>query len=212
MSRGGCEWRGARIHHVAGPVAPERDCPLCPRLAAFREGNRAEHPDWFNAPVPTFGALDVRLLIVGLAPGLRGANRTGLPLHRDYAGDLLYATLLSLGSPRAPMGRAATTGSSSSIAPYPMRCAACRRRTNRCRRKSPVAAAFSRRRSPPCPNLVAILALGRIAHDSVVRTLGSKLSAHPFAHGRHHRLITGAHSLSLFDSYHCSRYNTNTAY
>jgi uracil-DNA glycosylase len=201
---------GPEIHHAEGPVAPERDCPLCPRLAIFREGNRAEHPDWFNAPVPTFGALDVRLLIVGLAPGLRGANRTGRPFTGDYAGDLLYTTLLSLGFAQGTYGQSRDDGLtlidcaiSNAVRCVPPQNKPLPEEITRCR--SFLAATIA-----AMPNLVAILALGRIAHDSAVRTLGGKLSAHPFAHGRRHRLIAGPRSLSLFDSYHCSRYNTNT--
>ncbi len=88
---------------------PGRDCPLCPRLVAFRERQRAAHPDWHNAPVPSFGTDSARLLIVGLAPGLQGANRTGRPFTGDWAGDLLYETLTGFGSPAAPMTRGRTT-------------------------------------------------------------------------------------------------------
>ncbi|MDR3407700.1 MAG: uracil-DNA glycosylase [Methylovirgula sp.] len=195
---------------MAGPIAPGRDCPYCPRLVAFRKANRAEHPDWFNAPVPTFGALDARLLIVGLAPGLRGANRTGRPFTGDYAGDLLYATLLNLGLAQGTYGQSRNDG---------LKLAGCAI-TNAVRcvppQNKPLPEEITRCRSfltatiAAMPNLVAILALGRIAHDSVVRALGGKLSAHAFAHGKQHRLAAGAHTLSLFDSYHCSRYNTNT--
>jgi len=177
---------------------------------AFRKANRAEHPDWFNAPVPTFGALDVRLLIVGLAPGLRGANRTGRPFTGDYAGDLLYATLLSLGLAEGTYGQRRDDGLklvdcaiSNAVRCVPPQNKPLPEEITRCR-------SFLTATIAAMPNLVAILALGRIAHDSVVRALGGKLSAHAFAHGRQHRLLTGARSLSLFDSYHCSRYNTNT--
>src|ERR1044072_1849829 len=87
-----------RAHLPAAPAAePDSDCPLCPRLAAFRERNRAEAPDWHNAPVPSFGGSDAWLLVVGLAPGRKGANRTGRPFTGDYAGDLLYETLIKFG-------------------------------------------------------------------------------------------------------------------
>ncbi|MGP8231840.1 MAG: uracil-DNA glycosylase [Methylovirgula sp.] len=196
---------------VAGPpAAPQRDCPRCPRLAAFREANRQEHPDWFNAPVPTFGRHDARLLIVGLAPGLRGANRTGRPFTGDYAGDLLYATLLNLGLAEGTYAQRHDDGLrlvdcaiANAVRCVPPQNKPLPEEITHCR-------GFLTATIAAMPNLVALLALGRIAHDSVVRALGGKLSAHAFAHGRQHRLIAGARSLALFDSYHCSRYNTNT--
>jgi uracil-DNA glycosylase family 4 len=189
---------------------PDRDCPLCPRLVAFRSANRSEHPDWFNAPVPTFGSLDVWLLIVGLAPGLRGANRTGRPFTGDFAGNLLYKTLLSCGlasgtyEERADdtlrlIGCAITNAVRCvppQNKPLPAEIANCRR--------------FLEGTIASLPNLTSIIALGRIAHDSVARALGGKIAALPFGHGREHELA-GERSLKLFDSYHCSRYNTNTA-
>jgi uracil-DNA glycosylase len=114
----------------AGLIAmeePAHDCPLCPRLVAYRAANRKKEPDWFNAPVPSFGARNARLLIVGLAPGVTGANRTGRPFTGDFAGELLYGTLIKFGSPTP--------------------CAACPQRTNRRRKKRPLAAHTSRRRS-----------------------------------------------------------------
>ena len=118
-----------------------RDCPRCPRLVAFREAWRSKQPDWFNAPVPSFGPVDARLLIVGLAPGLQGANRTGRPFTGDYAGDLLYATLIeygfAAGTYRGAPGRRPRR---SSTPASPMRCAACRRKTSRTARKSRTAA------------------------------------------------------------------------
>src|SRR5580698_9737313 len=196
---------------TTGPDAPGPDCPLCPRLVAFRTDNQAEHPDWFNGPVPTFGARDARLLIVGLAPGLRGANRTGRPFTGDYAGDLLYATLLDYGFARGIYAQrpddgltlvdCAITNAVRCVPPQnkpvPGEIANCRR--------------FLTATIAAMPNLHAIVALGRIAHDSVVRAAGEKLSALPFAHGRAHRLAKlGVRNIDLFDSYHCSRYNTNT--
>ncbi len=152
----------------------------------------------------------MRLLIVGLAPGLRGANRTGRPFTGDYAGDLLYTTLLSLGFAQGTYGQSRDDGLtlidcaiSNAVRCVPPQNKPLPEEITRCR--SFLAATIA-----AMPNLVAILALGRIAHDLAVRTLGGKLSAHPFAHGRRHRLIAGPRSLSLFDSYHCSRYNTNT--
>lgn len=190
---------------------PLPDCPLCPRLVAFRHATRAEHGDWFNAPVPTFGTADARLLIVGLAPGLRGANRTGRPFTGDFAGDLLYETLLASGlaegiyAQRADDGlrliACAITNAVRCVPPQnkptPAEIAACR--------------SFLEATIAGLPNLSAIVALGRIAHESVLRALGRKLADLPFAHGSAHVLTQrDACKLMLFDSYHCSRYNTNT--
>ncbi len=189
------------------PPEPSRDCDTCPRLVSFRDEARSDHPDWFNSPVPTFSAKDPRLLIVGLAPGLRGANRTGRPFTGDYAGDLLYETLLACGlaegvyDQRADDGLAliscAITNAVRCVPPQnkptPAEIANCR----------PYFAATL----AGLPQLTAILALGRIAHDQVLRALKLKIGDWPFAHGRRHDLPSG---FSLFDSYHCSRYNTNT--
>ncbi len=186
---------------------PSHDCPLCPRLVAFRQENRRTFPDWFNAPVPSFGDANARLLIVGLAPGLRGANRTGRPFTGDYAGMLLYETLLAYGFASGNYGESRDDGLtltdcliSNAVRcvppankPEPSEIATCR--------------TFLTRTIEALPRLGAMVALGRIAHDSVLRALGRKLSAHPFAHGAIHQLPG---SLTLFDSYHCSRYNTNT--
>lgn len=186
---------------------PDHDCPLCPRLVAFRTVNRAEHPDWFNGPVPFFGARDARILIVGLAPGLRGANRTGRPFTGDFAGDLLYETLLACGLATGTYERrrdddlrlvgCAITNAVRCVPPQnkplPAEIANCRR--------------FLEATIVSLPELKAIIALGRVAHDSVVRAFGQKSAALPFGHGRTHVLGRG---VTLFDSYHCSRYNTNT--
>jgi uracil-DNA glycosylase family 4 len=194
---------------AAEEADPDHDCPRCPRLVAFRTANRAENPDWFNAPVPTFGPSDAWLLIVGLAPGLRGANRTGRPFTGDFAGELLYETLLACGLASGTYGRRADddlrlVGCAITNAvrcvppqnkPLPTEIAACR--------------TFLEATIATLPKLRAIVALGRIAHDSVVRALGAKIAALPFAHGREHVLVE--RGLTLFDSYHCSRYNTNTA-
>ena len=195
------------------PIAldPAPDCPLCPRLAAFRHAARVAEPDWFNAPVPTFGAEDGRLLIVGLAPGLRGANRTGRPFTGDYAGDLLYATLIDFGfalgtyDKRRDDGLAlvdcAITNAVRCVPPQnkplPLEIRTCR---------SFLDATLAAR-----ARLDAILVLGRVAHETAVRACGGKLAMHPFGHGSRHDLIgPSGRPLALFDSYHCSRYNTNT--
>jgi uracil-DNA glycosylase len=185
---------------------PGRNCPRCPRLVAFRKEWRTREPSWFNAPVPAFGAVDARLLIAGLAPGLRGANRTGRPFTGDYAGDLLYATLKEFGFARGSYEARPDDGlvlADCRIAnavscvppenkPTPLEITNCR--------------AFLAAAIDEMPRLAAIVALGRIAHDSVVVALGEKRARLPFSHGSAHQ----AGRLMLFGSYHCSRYNTNT--
>ena len=185
---------------------PRRNCPRCPRLVAFRNTWRTNEPDWFNAPVPTFGPSDARLLIVGLAPGLQGANRTGRPFTGDYAGVLLYDTLGRYGFAHGTFDARIDDG---------LELIDCRI-TNAVRcvppenKPSTVEIATCRDFLKPTiaemKNLRALLALGRIAHDSVVTTFGAKKSAVPFSHGGKHMLD----DLALFSSYHCSRYNTNT--
>ena len=189
------------------PLAPGRDCPLCPRLAQFRAASRAAHEDWHNAPVASFGDLDARLLIVGLAPGLRGANRTGRPFTGDFAGDLLYATLRKFGFAAGTYHARADDG---------LRLVNCRI-TNAVRcvppeNKPTAAEAATCRRFlvaeiAALERLEEILALGVVAHAAVLRACGIKPSAAPFRHGARHPLPKG---LTLADSYHCSRYNTNT--
>ena len=190
-----------------GIEEPVRDCPLCPRLAAFRAEQRARFPDWHNAPVPSFGSAAARLLIIGLAPGLRGANRTGRPFTGDYAGDLLYATLLAFGLARGRYAAAPDDG---------LTLVDCRI-TNAVRcvppenKPTPAEAAqcrgFLAAEIGAMPQLRALLALGAIAHQAALAALKLRRAAYPFAHGALHRLPGG---LILADSYHCSRYNTNT--
>ena len=186
---------------------PPRHCPLCPRLAAFRQAQGRAHPEWFNGPVPPFGDAQAELLIVGLAPGLRGANRTGRPFTGDYAGGLLYATLRKYGfteghyDARADDGlelrRVRITNAVRCVPPQnkpePSEVANCGRF---------LAAEISAMRQ-----LRAILALGAIAHRAVITALGFRRAQFPFEHGRLHGLPCG---LTLADSYHCSRLNTNT--
>ncbi|HKO09444.1 MAG TPA: uracil-DNA glycosylase [Alphaproteobacteria bacterium] len=186
---------------------PGRDCRLCPRLAAFRKRNRQHFPDFHNSPVPSFGGAEARLLVVGLAPGLKGANRTGRPFTGDYAGDLLYATLAKFGFARGAYGAEATDG---------LRLAAARI-TNAVRcvppENKPSAAEVATCRGflaaeiAALRHLGAILALGAIAHAAVVASFGLKPARCAFAHGAEHALSP---RLRLFDSYHCSRLNTNT--
>ncbi len=185
---------------------PPRDCPLCPRLVAFREHWREQEPTWHNAPVPSFGLQDGRLLIVGLAPGLRGANRTGRPFTGDYAGELLYSTLIKYGfatgvfearpDDSLRLRDARLTNAVRCVPPEN------KPTTEEMRTCRPFLAATLAQ----LPRLGAIVALGKIAHDQVLAAYGQKLSHFKFAHGAEHRIG----EVMLFDSYHCSRYNTNT--
>lgn len=185
---------------------PGAQCPLCPRLAAFRAANRAAYPDWHNGPVPSFGGLDAAVLIVGLAPGLKGANRTGRPFTGDFAGDLLYATLKKFGLAEGEYRASADDG---------LRLVDCRI-TNAVRcvppENKPVgteAAAcrpFLTAEIAAMHRLRAVVVLGRVAHDAVLTALGVRKSGAVFAHGARHR----AGPLLVADSYHCSRYNTQT--
>jgi len=186
---------------------PDRDCPLCPRLVAFREVLRAEHPDWWNAPVPVFGDAGAWLAIAGLAPGMHGANRTGRAFTGDFAGLLLYRTLLKFGLAEGryeerPDDGLRLRGAAIINAvrclppqnkPTPQEIATCR--------------TFYTLGLAALPQVRIIVALGQIAHSSVVRTAGGKLSAHKFGHLAEHALPDGR---ILIDSYHCSRYNQNT--
>jgi uracil-DNA glycosylase family 4 len=184
----------------------DRNCPLCPRLMAFREEARARQPDWFNAPVPSFGGADARLLIVGLAPGLQGANRTGRPFTGDFAGDLLYATLIEYGFARGVYQARPDDGLtlvdcriSNAVRCVPPQNKPLPVEINSCRQ-------FLIATLAAMPKLQAIVALGRVAHESTLKALGLRSAAAPFAHGAIHP----AGALKLYDSYHCSRYNTNT--
>jgi uracil-DNA glycosylase len=193
---------------MAFDVSPPRDCGACPRLADYRAANRSAYPEWSNAPVASFGEASARLMIVGLAPGLRGANRTGRPFTGDYAGDLLYETLIRFGFAAGVYGRRSDDGlelvdcaivnavrcAPPQNKPTPQEIAACR--------------AYLSQSIGALPNLEVVLALGRVAHDTVLRAFGARAADFPFAHGARHALK--AAGPRLFDSYHCSRYNTNT--
>jgi uracil-DNA glycosylase family 4 len=196
----------ARSSRQAATLVPDRDCPLCPRLVAFREANRAREPLWHNAPVAPFGDITARLLIVGLAPGMQGANRTGRPFTGDYAGDLLYATLLEYGFARGSYRARPDDGLklvdcriANAVHCVPPQNKPLPVEINTCRR-------FLVANLETMPKLRAIIALGRIAHDSVLKPLKLKASQAPFGHGAVHQ----AGAFRLYDSYHCSRYNTNT--
>jgi uracil-DNA glycosylase family 4 len=185
---------------------PGRDCPRCPRLVAFREAWRKSEPEWFNAPVASFGPAEARLLIVGLAPGLRGANRTGRPFTGDYAGDLLYATLKEFGFAQGNYEARPDDGFTlidcritnavrcvpPENKPTPQEISTCRD--------------FLTATIKEMTKLRAIVTLGRIAHETFIAAQGARRRDYPFRHGGKHAMAT----VTLFDSYHCSRYNTNT--
>jgi uracil-DNA glycosylase family 4 len=190
---------------LPGPE-PGRDCPLCPRLVAYREVNRGQQPTWFNGPAPSFGDPDAELLVVGLAPGRGGANRTGRPFTGDYAGVLLYESLIKFGFARGRFEarpddslelvrcmvtnavRCAPPGNK----PLPVEEATCR--------------PFLQARLAELPKLRAILTLGDVSRRNVLRALGAKANAAPAGHG----VQADVAGYRLFSSYHCSRLNTNT--
>jgi uracil-DNA glycosylase family 4 len=186
---------------------PVKDCPLCPRLVAFREENRRAHPDWFNGAVPSFGPESARLLIVGLAPGLKGANRTGRPFFGDFAGELLYPTLLKAGLARGRHDKGAPEALQlvDCMIANAVRCVPPQNKPTP--REVATCRPFLLARIEALPNLIALLAIGRIAHDAILDALQLKRGAFPFVHGARHALPGG---LILFDTYHCSRQNTNT--
>ena len=185
---------------------PANDCPLCPRLVAYREATRAQHPDWFNAPVPSFGPENARLLLVGMAPGVSGANRTGRPFTGDHAGILLYHTLIKYGfasgtyladpSDGLELHDCRITNAARCVPPQNkltgQEIATCNQ--------------FLKNELAP-PNLRAILAIGGDAHGAVLRALSLKANTHKFVHGAVYTLTNG---LVLADTYHVSRYNTST--
>tara|TARA_B100002049_G_scaffold110913_1_gene81868 strand:- start:8627 stop:9247 length:621 start_codon:yes stop_codon:yes gene_type:complete len=183
---------------------PPTDCALCPRLVALRRQVRVDHPDYHAGPVPAFGPTDARLLVVGLAPGMHGANATGRPFTGDHAGGLLYRTLHDFGFASSPVSESAEDG---------LRLIDCRI-TNvvKCLppQNKPVAAevnACNRFLATELETPTVLVALGGVAHKAVVRAFGLRQKAHVFGHGAAHALNARQ---TLIDSYHCSRYNTNT--
>lgn len=186
---------------------PRSDCDLCARLVAFREQNTIGFPDFHNGPVSSFGSLDAGLLVVGLAPGLKGANRTGRPFTGDGAGDLLYPALASGGFAEGTYDRRADDG---------LRLLNCRI-TNAVRCVPPQNKVTGAEAATCRPFLVSeieamhrlriLLALGRVAHEAILRTFDLRLKDFTFAHGAFHELPNG---LVMADSFHCSRYNVNT--
>lgn len=196
-------------HHAQAVSSPEpaRDCPLCPRLVAYRDANRAANPDWHNAPVPCWGERDAPILILGLAPGVRGANRTGRPFTGDYAGKLLYGTLLKYGLAAGDYAERPDDGMrllgvriANAVRCVPPENLPTPAEIRTCN-------AFLTAERAAMPNLRAVLALGTVAHNALLRSLGIPAARHAFAHGAQHELPNG---LILADSYHVSRYNTST--
>ncbi len=191
---------------VEFPAEAPANCPLCPRLVAFREASAVKEPDWFNGAVASFGDEAAALLVIGLAPGLTGANRTGRPFTGDWAGDLLYATLGKFGFCEGQYDKRIDDGLSlqGAMITNAVRCVPPQNKPvgaeiNQCR-------PFLKARIAALPNLKVMLCLGKISHDSTVRTLGLKLKDHPFGHGTQYNIG----GVTLLSSYHCSRYNTNT--
>ena len=190
---------------------PGRDCPRCPRLVAYRQQCRAKEPKWFNAPVPSFGPGDARLLIVGLAPGVQGANRTGRPFTGDFAGVLLYETLARYGFSRGQFEARPDDGLelidcriTNAVRCVPPENKPTPLEINTCRD-------FLKPTIAEMKNLRAIVVLGHVAHNSVVSAFGAKKSATVFKHaGKNMLRHETIGEIALFSSYHCSRYNTNT--
>lgn len=198
---------------MTSPVLPALDCQLCPRLAAFRAENQRKYPEFYNAPVMPFGGVDAELLIIGLAPGLKGANQTGRPFTGDYAGDLLYKMLLEFGFARGnyqahvddgvELTRAYITNAVKCVPPQNKPIGA---EINACR-------PFLISEIEAMSSLKAVLCLGRISHEQTLRVLGLKQKEYKFVHGVTYDIsVLGDvnRQVRLFDSYHCSRYNTNT--
>ena len=188
---------------------PSHDCPLCPRLADFRQQNAVFYPDFHNAPVPSFGTLETQLLVVGLAPGLKGANQTGRPFTGDYAGIILYNALRKYGFAAGEYQPEAMEHDSFHL----LNC----RVTNAVRCVPPAnkpepseirqCNRFLQEEIRALPHLKVIITLGQISHKAVIAALGFKQSAYPFGHGNIHTVTPG---IALINSYHTSRYNINT--
>ena len=194
------------IPGAEAPPEASRDCALCDRLVAYRAANRASHPDWYNGAVESFGDPAARLLVVGLAPGVTGANRTGRPFTGDWAGDLLYPTLAKFGFSKGTFRARPDDGLQliDAMITNAVRCVPPQNKpigaeVNACR-------AYLSARIAALPNLTHIITLGKISHDSTIRALGARLGDHPFAHNA----TSQAGGYTVTSSYHCSRYNTNT--
>jgi len=196
------------------PPEPSSDCPLCPRLVDFRRENEAAHPEWFNGAVPSFGPPEgdtaVELLIVGLAPGLQGANKTGRPFTGDYAGDLLYSTMLRHGFAKGIYDARSDDGLKlqKAMITNAVRCVPPQNKPTGA--EATTCRPFLVSRLASLPALKVIMCLGRISHDNTLSALGLKRSALTFGHNAVHDINLDGRQAALIDSYHCSRYNTNT--
>ena len=194
---------------------PEKDCRLCPRLADYRDANRAAEPDWFNAPVPCFGDAQAELLIVGLAPGVTGANRTGRPFTGDWAGDLLYATLDKFGFSEGQYDKHINDGLQLKTVLFTNGVRGVPPQNKRVGDVINACGPFLAARLASLPNLKVVLSLGKISHDSVLRAVNMlggevKLKDAPFGHATAYEMRHATGGFTLVSSYHCSRYNTNT--
>lgn len=192
---------------MSQPITPDHDCQLCPRLAEFRANNRKKFPNKFNAPVPSFGKIEAELLIVGLAPGLKGANFSGRPFTGDFAGELLYGTLLQYGFAKGEFKahpddglQLINTRITNAVRCVPPENKPIGAEINTCRQ-------FLENQIKIMPNLKVIVSLGLVSHNAVLKSCGEKLSSHKFAHKAVHQM---PNNLLLIDSYHCSKYNTST--
>ena len=193
--------------HDIFELLPGHECSLCKRLQDFRTANREKFPEKYNSPVPSFGKKDAQLLIVGLAPGLKGANFTGRPFTGDFAGILLYETLLKFGFASGTYEETRDDGLelinariTNAVKCVPPENKPLGEEINNCRK-------FLKQEIDTMPKLRVIISLGLVSHNAVIKTAGLKLSANKFEHGKQHIL---KENLTLIDSYHCSRYNTNT--
>ena len=192
---------------MAAPTEPSNDCRLCPRLAAFRAEQRLAHPDWFNAPVPPLGDAAAWLAIIGLAPGLKGANRTGRAFTGDGSGSLLFDVLIERGLARGTYDgdRGGDLILDGSIIVNAVRCVPPANRPTPAEVRA--CRPFLTAPLSALPALRVIVALGRIAHDATLASFGERPGSYRFTHGAEHRLPNG---IVMIDSYHCSRYNQNT--
>ena len=204
------------------PIAPPPDCPLCPRLVEFREQNRKQFPGFFNNPVPAFGALDAELLVVGLAPGLKGANATGRPFTGDYAGDILFPALLKAGFAKghyiSPRGETISGAYRDGLSLINCRISNAVRCVPQANKPEPSEIkncnAFLRAEMAAMERLKVVLSLGQVSHNAVLKALGMKVSAAKFAHGAVHHFTSQTtnhepRTTILMNSYHTSRYNMN---
>lgn len=191
----------------AASAEPPKDCLLCPRLVSYRRENEETYPSYFNGAAPSFGPESASLLIVGLAPGLHGANRTGRPFTGDFAGDLLYSTLGEFGFSDGDYAASPDDGLqlSGAMISNAVRCAPPQNKPTPAEIRA--CRPFLAARIATLSKLRAIVALGRIAHDSTLAALQIPAKNAPFSHAAQHSIGGGR---LLFDSYHCSRYNTNT--